>query len=136
MTHCRSSTFIASPISSQNFSLSLSCICIKPLSTVTGFESACSLSQRVVKSFSRLSIVLIRYFFIFSISESEILSSNISNLELFIRISAAGSMSFTQSTAVDARWSNCPGKYSTATYFFAVKSMASLTVSVTILPKT
>ena len=53
-----------------------------------------------------------------------------------MRTSASGSISRTQSTAEAARWSNCPGRYSTAIYLRPARSNVSVTESVTTSPKT
>ena len=53
-----------------------------------------------------------------------------------MRTSASGSISRTQSTADAARWSNWPGRYSTAMYFRPARSHESVTLSVTTSPKT
>ncbi len=62
--------------------------------------------------------------------------SNMSSFELLILTSAVGSMSRTHATAELARWSNCPGRYSTARYFLPSRSHSSFTQSVTISPNT
>ena len=49
---------------------------------------------------------------------------------------ASGSISRTQSTAEAARWSNWPGRHSTAMYLRPARSHVSLTSSVTTSPKT
>ena len=53
-----------------------------------------------------------------------------------MRTFALGSISRTQSTAEAARWSNCPGRHSTAMYLRPVRSHVSVTQSVTTSPKT
>jgi len=71
-----------------------------------------------------------------AISSSVTAPSNSSSFDERIRTSADGSISRTQSTADAARWSNWPGRYSTAIYFCPARSHASVTLSVTTSPKT
>ncbi len=63
-------------------------------------------------------------------------SSNSNNFDERMRTWADGSISRTQSTADAARWSNWPGRYSTAMYFRPARSHESVTLSVTTSPKT
>jgi hypothetical protein len=60
----------------------------------------------------------------------------ISSFELLIFTSAEGSINRTQSTAEAARWSNCPGRHSTARKLLPPRSHESVTASVTTSPKT
>ena len=72
--------------------------------------------SRRSRSLRRASTALMQYFEIRFISSSPTDPSKIIRRLLLISISADGSMSLTHSSAEWARWSNCPGRHSTARY--------------------
>ena len=110
---------IAKPISPRNFSIAVLSISLKPSTVLTSSGTGCSITSVVglSKLASRASTGFITYFLTASNSLSD--TSPVSTYTFALRTNGRSFCVRIEihSSALAARWSNCPGKYSTANTF-------------------